>query len=94
MKKNLVAFALIVLIPSLAIAEKITVSVTGMVCAFCAQGIKKTVLKIPGVTGVEPELKTQSVIITTDAKTTLSDEQVETVIADAGYSTVKIERQK
>jgi len=94
MKKNLVAFALIVLIPSLAIAEKITVSVTGMVCAFCAQGIKKRIFKIPGVIAVEPELKTQSVTITTDEKTTLSDEQVEAVISDSGYGTVKIERQR
>lgn len=75
-----------------AFAEKITVSVKGMVCSFCAQGIKKTFMRKEGVESVDVDLDKKLVTITTKTGADLSDAAVTESIVDSGYEVMKIER--
>lgn len=77
-----------------AFAESVTVTVKGMVCSFCAQGIKKTVGKLPDVSKVEVDLDKKVVELELKDPNTLSDKEIESTIQDAGYDVVKIERAK
>lgn len=78
--------------PILAHAELVTVSVKGMVCSFCAQGIKKTFLQKEGVENVEVDLDRKIVTITTNKGTSLKDQEIKDSIVDAGFEVIKIER--
>jgi copper chaperone CopZ len=73
-------------------AEEITISVKGMVCSFCAQGIKKTFLRKDGVEQVDVDLDKKVVTIKTKAGAALSDADVKDSIVDAGYEVVSIDR--
>jgi copper chaperone CopZ len=82
-----------VCLPSLTLAEEVTVTVKGMVCSFCAQGIKKTFKKMPEVTQTLVDLDQKVVKLTVKDGQTLGDKEIEQAINDAGYEVVKIERQ-
>ena len=90
--KSIAFFVLVAFAPSVVIAEEVTITVKGMVCAFCAQGIKKAFGSIPGVERIEPDLDKKLVVVGTKVDTILSDTDVTKVINDAGYDVVKIER--
>ena len=72
------------------LAEKITVGVNGMVCAFCAQGITKKFKAEKTITSVDVKLEEHRVTLETNAP--MSDEQIKKIIVDAGYEVSKIER--
>ena len=82
----------IVLFPFVARAETVHVTVKGMVCSFCAQGIKKTFGKMEPVAKVDVDLDKKLVSIEIKDGATLPDEQITKSINDAGYDVVKIER--
>ena len=71
-------------------AEQVTVKVKGMVCSFCAQGIKKK-LSEEGVAGIDVQLKDHLVKFDTDKKE-LTDEKITALLKDSGYGVEKIER--
>ena len=77
-----------------ALAETISVTVNGMVCAFCATGIEKTFRKQPEVATVKVDLPTKLVTITTKPGKTLSDEKIKEVVTYSGYTMGKIVREK
>ena len=77
-----------------ALAETITTTVNGMVCAFCATGIEKTFRKQPEVATVKVDLAEKQVTITTKPGTTLSDAKIKEVITYSGYTMGEIVRQK
>ena len=52
-------------------AESIKASVNGMVCAFCAQGIEKSLSKMPATQAVHVDLKKKIVLIEAKAGQTL-----------------------
>lgn len=79
---------------STAQAEKLTVNVNGMVCSFCAQGIKRSFESLSSVQEVVPNLENKLVVITTKENSDLSDEKIKTIIQDAGYDVVSIKREK
>ena len=87
-----VMFLTALVAPMLARADEVTITVKGMVCSFCAQGIKKTFSREPGVTNVNVNLDTKLVTIVTDASSTLSDEKIRDSIRDAGYEVLEIKR--
>jgi copper chaperone CopZ len=93
-KKAILLAFIFLLLPSLSIAEEITVTVKGMVCSFCAQGIKKTFSKFPEVESVTPDLDKNLVTIVTKEGFNLSDEKVTELITDAGFEVAQIERHK
>ena len=77
-----------------ALAETITTTVNGMVCAFCATGIEKTFRKQPEVSTVKVDLPKKRVIITTKPGKTLSDAKVKEVVTYSGYTMGEIIRGK
>jgi hypothetical protein len=94
MKKGimLAVFVFASLFSQVAHADEITVAVKGMVCSFCAQGIKKTFLRKDGVEAVDVDLDKKVVTVKTKAGAALSDSDVKESIVDAGYEVVSIER--
>ncbi len=73
-------------------AERISISVKGMVCSFCAQGIKKTFGRKESVQDVAVDLDTKIVTITTKDGASLPDSEIRESIVDAGYEILSIER--
>jgi copper chaperone CopZ len=77
-----------------ALAETITTTVNGMVCAFCATGIEKTFRKQPEVETVKVDLPKKQVTITTKPGKTLSDAKIKEVVTYSGYTMGNIVRKK
>jgi mercuric ion binding protein len=94
MKNWLVVGGVVVasLVSRAAYADQITVGVKGMVCSFCAQGIKKTFLRKDGVESVDVDLDKKIVTITTKQGANLTDSDVKESIVDAGYEVLSIDR--
>ena len=76
------------------LAETITTTVNGMVCAFCATGIEQTFRKQPEVATVKVNLPNKLVTITTKPGKTLSDAKIKEVVTYSGYTMGKIVREK
>ncbi len=91
-KKIILILGLILSLHQTAFAEVINVTVKGMVCSFCAQGIKKSFGKIEAVEKVEPNLENKVVVINTKKDKNLSDEEITKTITDSGFEVSKIER--
>jgi copper chaperone CopZ len=94
MRQILLTLVIVVSLVGSALAETITTSVNGMVCAFCATGIEKTFRKQPEVATVQVDLPKKRVIITTKPGKTLSDAKIKEVVTYSGYSMGKIVREK
>jgi copper chaperone CopZ len=94
MKKWIVVSGLIVasLFARVAQADQITIAVKGMVCSFCAQGIKKTFTRKDGVESVDVDLDKKIVTIKTKQGANLTDAEVKESIVDAGYEVLSIDR--
>lgn len=73
-------------------SNQILLHVQGMVCGMCVQGITKLLSALEGVKSVDIELETGSVLITTQAKTELSDQVLQDAISRAGYKLQDLHR--
>ena len=76
--------------PALA-AESLKATVNGMVCAFCAQGIEKSLSKMDATRAVFVDLKSKIVAVEAKEGRTLDQKAVSAAIVDAGYDVVKME---
>ena len=85
-------FVLALLTPASAWAESVTITVKGMVCSFCAQGIKKTFGKETAVESVKVDLEQKIVSLKFHTGATIADERLKALVSDAGYNVEKIER--
>ena len=72
-------------------AESVKTTVNGMVCAFCAQGIEKSLMKMPATKAVFVDLKKKIVAVEAKDGQTLDGKQISAEIKDAGYDVVKLE---
>ena len=72
-------------------ADVAKVTVNGMVCAFCAQGIEKTISKLPQTKSVYVNLDKRIVAVEPKDGQKLDMEKIKTSIVDAGYDVVKTE---
>ena len=72
-------------------AESIKATVNGMVCAFCAQGIEKSLMKMPQTKAVLVDLKKKIVVVEAKDGQTLDSQKISAEIKDAGYDVVKLE---
>lgn len=72
-------------------AESVKATVNGMVCSFCAQGIEKTLLKMPEAKAVFVDLKKKVVAVEAKDGQTLDGKKISAEIKDAGYDVVKLE---
>jgi copper chaperone CopZ len=71
-------------------AETIDITVNGMVCSFCAQGIEKKIKKISAVSTITVDMDTKVVTIITKDKQTISDETLKKIIVDSGFAIKEI----
>lgn len=74
-------------------AETIKARVSGLVCAYCVQGIEKAFKKLDAVEHIAVDLDNGLVTIHTKAKGDVTDDTVKTLVTDAGYSLTAIERE-
>ncbi len=71
--------------------ETVKVTVNGMVCAFCAQGIEKRLSKLPATKAVLVNLKQRTVAVEAKDGQKLNNETIRSEITEAGYDVVKLE---
>lgn len=76
---------------TVAAAESVKATVNGMVCSFCAQGIEKTLLKMPQTKAVFVDLKKKVVAVEAKDGQTLDNKKIAAEIKEAGYDVVKLE---
>jgi copper chaperone CopZ len=72
-------------------AEVAKVTVNGMVCAFCAQGIEKTISKMPQTKAVYVNLDKRIVAVEPKEGQKLDMAKIKAGIVDSGYDVVKTE---
>lgn len=69
----------------------VKVTVNGMVCSFCAQGIEKSISKMDETKAVFVDLKNKVVVVEPKEGKTLNEKLISQEIKDSGYDVVKIE---
>lgn len=92
MKKCLTLVLAMSFISFAAHAETAHVTVNGMVCAFCAQGLEKSFGKMDSVDKINVDLDNMQVTIAVKSGKQLDDAAIKKAITDNGLDTVKIER--
>jgi len=73
-------------------ATTIEMKVNGLVCAFCAQGIEKTLRGHAETENVVVSLEQGLVALTLKPNTVLSDKTLSTALTEAGYTVTSITR--
>ena len=77
---------------SLVSAKTIEMDVNGLVCAFCAQGIQKTLKAFPAAEAIYVSLENRIVAVQLKEGGDIDDATLRKAIADAGYTVVAIRR--
>ena len=85
-------FALLLGVSTLASARTIEMDVNGLVCAFCAQGIEKTLKHFPATQAVFVSLENRIVAVQLKDGADIDDASLRKAITDAGYTIVAIHR--
>ena len=80
------------LLTNVAYAKDINVSVKGMVCGFCAQGIAKKFKSRPEIENVEVSLEKKLVSLKTKNGKDIPDQEIQSILTEAGYNIEKIDR--
>ena len=91
-KRILIAAALAVLVATSATAATIEMNVNGLVCAFCAQGIEKTLRKLPATADVVVSLEQRLVAVVLKDGQDISDADLRKALTNAGYTVTSIQR--
>lgn len=71
-------------------AQKTTITVKGMVCSFCAQGIEKKLKAFKEIQSVHVDLDAKKVVVESVAGQKVSSELLQKTIKDAGYDVVEV----
>lgn len=91
MKK--IFLAIIVLSFSISIfAKDITISVKGMVCGFCAQGIEKKFKALPSIDTIQVSLEKKTVLLKTKENQDVTNDVINQILTDSGYNVEEIKR--
>jgi copper chaperone CopZ len=80
------------LIATNAYSDTIEMTVNGLVCGFCAQGIEKTLRKNPATADVLVSLENRLVAVVTRDGTDIPDTDLRKALTNAGYDVKAIER--
>lgn len=75
-------------------ADTKKIKVSGMVCAYCANGIEKKFSKEASVEKVTVDLDTKWVTLKFKEGKSIDDDQIKKLITSAGYHVVSIEKVK
>lgn len=89
---RLIFIALLLGATSTLSAKTIELEVNGLVCAFCAQGIEKSMKQFPATEEVFVSLEQRLVAIALKDGQDISDADITAAIKDAGYTTVNVTR--
>lgn len=89
--KLIIATALL-FVSSLASAKTIEMDVNGLVCAFCAQGIEKSLRAFPATDAVFVSLENRIVAVHLKDGADIDDATLRKAITDSGYTVVAIRR--
>jgi copper chaperone CopZ len=73
-------------------AGTIEMTVNGLVCAFCAQGIEKKLKKFPATAEVVVNLEHRLVAVSLKDGRDIADADLRKALTDAGYTVKSIER--
>lgn len=92
MKLRHLAILLLPCLPLTAQATTIQMTVNGLVCAFCAQGIEKKLRKFPATMDVLVNLEHRLVAVGLKDGQDIPDEALRKALTDAGYTVKAIER--
>ncbi|HZI97965.1 MAG TPA: heavy-metal-associated domain-containing protein [Actinomycetales bacterium] len=60
-----------------------TYTVVGMTCSHCVNAVTEEVTEVPGVTGVDVDLDSGNLTVTSDAP--VDDDAVRSAVEEAGY---------
>lgn len=90
--RQLTYFAAVLMLASASNAATIEMSVNGLVCGFCAQGIEKTLRKNPATEDVVVSLENRLVAISTRPGADIGDDTLRKALKDAGYDVKGIAR--
>lgn len=77
---------------SIASAKTVEMKVNGLVCAFCAQGIEKTLKGFPATAAVFVSLEHRLVAVQLKDGQDISDATLKKAITNAGYALVSVAR--
>ena len=89
---KILMFAALAAASSLASARTVEMEVNGLVCAFCAQGISKTMKAFPAADGVYVSLEHRLVAVHLKDGQDIPDAALRKAITDAGYKLVAVRR--
>ncbi|MFC3816598.1 heavy-metal-associated domain-containing protein [Lysobacter sp. GCM10012299] len=89
---KVLAAAALLAVSSLASAATIEMDVNGLVCAFCAQGIEKSLKAFPATDAVFVSLEHRIVAVHLKDGSDIDDATLRKAITDAGYTVVAIRR--
>jgi copper chaperone CopZ len=92
MFKSILLAGVLLFASAVAQASTIEMKVNGLVCAFCARGIEKTLHKNPAVVDVVVSLEDRLVAVQMKEGTDISDQELRDTLTDAGYDIKTIER--
>lgn len=92
MFKKTLAGLMLAVMTSVASASTIVMTVDGLVCAFCAQGIDKRLRKIEAIQDVYVSLEKKTVAISLRDGKDISDETLRQNLTESGYSVRAISR--
>jgi copper chaperone CopZ len=93
MKRFQIVLAMSLLaIASISTAATIEMTVNGLVCAFCAQGIEKKLKKFPATAEVVVSLEHRLVAVSLKDAQDIPDADLRKALTDAGYTVKSISR--
>ena len=78
----------------MAFAERVVVSVPGMVCQMCVQGMKKAFKNAVENPNKDILVDLDTKMVTLNLKTILTDDEIKERVKGTGYNAKKIERTK
>lgn len=90
--RKTVLIAIATLLASHVQAATIELTVNGLVCGFCAQGIEKTLRKNAATEDVLVSLENRLVAVATKPGADIADETLRKALQDAGYDVKAIAR--
>lgn len=92
MKMIFLTLAALLSMTAFAVEKEVKVSVKGMVCAFCAQGITKKLKAEPAIAKVDVSLEKKLVTIDLKDGQDIEDKKIEAILTESGYNIEKIDR--
>jgi mercuric ion binding protein len=66
--------------------------VNGMVCSFCAQGVKRKLSEIPGVRSITVDMPTHTISLVTADGFKGGESSIRKAVQDAGYAMTSIQQ--